>query len=101
MHFQHINIPGVEAGIAEMLTRMQTMRLKVFSHLSDWFEEFRLYHRKDGLVVKDGDDLMAATRYALMMRRFARNHEEAGARRMRGGGMPVIDFGIFDPETGY
>jgi phage terminase large subunit-like protein len=92
---------GVEAGIAEMLTRMQTMRLKVFSHLSDWFEEFRLYHRKDGLVVKDGDDLMAATRYALMMRRFARNHEEAGARRMRGGGMPVIDFGIFDPETGY
>ena len=33
---------------------------------------FRLYHRKDGRVVKEGDDLMAATRYALMMLRHAR-----------------------------
>ena len=46
-------------------------RFKVFKHLNDWWEEFRLYHRKDGLVVKEGDDLMAATRYALMMLRFA------------------------------
>lgn len=91
---------GVEAGIAEMLLRMQTMRLRVFAHLGDWFEEFRLYHRKDGLVVKDGDDLMAATRYALMMRRFAKTHEEAGATP-RGRTMPVVNFGVFDPEMGY
>jgi hypothetical protein len=38
---------------------------------SPWFEEFRLYHRKDGKVVKEGDDLMAATRYAVMMLRHA------------------------------
>lgn len=44
---------------------------EVFKHLSDWFEEFRLYHRKDGKVVKEGDDLMCATRYALMMLRHA------------------------------
>lgn len=62
---------GVEAGIAEMLDRMQTGRLKVFSHLSEWFEEFNLYHRKDGLIVKKGDDILSATRYAMMMRRFA------------------------------
>lgn len=62
---------GVEAGIAQMLDRMQTGRLKVFEHLADWFEEFRLYHRKDGLIVKVGDDLMSATRYGLMMLRFA------------------------------
>jgi len=43
----------------------------VFRHLNDWFSEFRLYHRKDGKVVKEGDDLMAATRYAIMMLRFA------------------------------
>jgi hypothetical protein len=43
---------GLEAGVTEMLDRMQTGRLKVFSHLNDWFEEFRLYHRKDGLIVK-------------------------------------------------
>jgi hypothetical protein len=62
---------SVEAGLMVMLTRMQTGKLKVFKHLNDWWEEFRLYHRKDGLVVKDGDDLMCATRYALMMLRFA------------------------------
>ena len=56
----------------EMLTRMQTGRLKVFKYLNDWFEEFRLYHRKDGRVVKEGDDLMSATRYGIMMLRYAR-----------------------------
>ena len=54
-----------------MLTRMQMGKLKVFKHLNDWFDEFRLYHRKDGKVVKEGDDLMAATRYGIMMLRFA------------------------------
>jgi hypothetical protein len=62
---------GVEAGLMDMLDRMQTGRLKVFSHLQEWFEEFRLYHRKNGRVVKEFDDLMAATRYALMGLRFA------------------------------
>jgi hypothetical protein len=54
-----------------MLDRMQTDRWKVFSHLSDWFEEFNLYHRKDGLIVKQGEDLLSASRYAMMMRRKA------------------------------
>ena len=66
---------GVEAGLMEMLERMQTGRLKVFSHLTDWFEEFRLYHRKDGKVVKEFDDILSATRYALMMLRFARTEK--------------------------
>jgi hypothetical protein len=62
---------GVEAGIQEMLERMQTGKFRVFSNLNDWFEEFRLYHRKDGLIVKENDDIISATRYAYMMRRFA------------------------------
>lgn len=62
---------GVEAGIAEMNDRMMTGRLKVFEHLAEWLDEFRTFHRKDGLIVKQGDDLMAATRYATMMRRHA------------------------------
>ena len=62
---------SVEAGLIKMLTMMQAGRFKVFKHLNDWWEEFRLYHRKDGKVVKEGDDLMAATRYAIMMLRFA------------------------------
>ena len=62
---------GVEAGLMDMLDRMQTGRLKVAKHLNDWFEEFRLYHRDDGKIVKEGDDLMSATRYGLMMLRHA------------------------------
>ena len=62
---------GVEAGVADMLDRMQTGRLKIFKHLADFFEEFNLYHRKDGIIVKEGDDIISALRYALMMRRFA------------------------------
>lgn len=49
---------GVEAGLMDMLERMQTGRWKVFSNLDEWFQEFRLYHRKDGKVVKVMDDLM-------------------------------------------
>jgi phage terminase large subunit-like protein len=62
---------GVEAGVQDMLDRMQTGRFKVFSHLTEYFEEFRLYHRKDGLIVKANDDLLCASRYAMMMKRFA------------------------------
>jgi Terminase RNaseH-like domain len=54
-----------------MLIRMESGRFKVLKHLNEWFEEFRLYHRKDGRVHKEGDDLMSATRYAVMMLRYA------------------------------
>jgi hypothetical protein len=71
---------GLEAGIQEMLDRMQTGRLKVFSHLDEWFAEFRVYHRKDGKVVKENDDLMAATRVAVMAKRYARADQHRGPR---------------------
>ena len=63
---------GVEAGIAEMLDRMLTGRWKVFSTCKEWLEERRLYHRKDGKIVKERDDAISASRYALMMLRFAK-----------------------------
>ncbi len=62
---------GVEAGLFEMLDRMQTGRLKVFSTCTKWMEEKRLYHRKEGKVVKLMDDLISSTRYAIMMKRRA------------------------------
>ena len=62
---------SVEAGLMMMLDRMRTGKLKVFKEHLDWWEEFRLYHRKDGKVVKEGDDLMCATRYGIMSLRFA------------------------------
>jgi phage terminase large subunit-like protein len=62
---------SVEAGLLQLLTRMESGRFKVFRHLNDWFDEFRLYHRKDGKVFKERDDLMSATRYGEMMLRYA------------------------------
>lgn len=62
---------GVEAGVSDMLQRMQTGRWKVFRTCMSWVEEFRLYHRADGKIVKERDDLISASRYALMMKRFA------------------------------
>lgn len=38
----------------------------------DLFDEIRMYHRKDGLIVKERDDLLSALFKAVMMRRFAR-----------------------------
>ena len=55
----------------EMLDRMQTGRWKVFDTCQHWIEERRLYHRKDGQIVKLMDDVLSASRYALMMKRKA------------------------------
>lgn len=63
---------GVEAGIFEMLDRMQTARWKVFSTCVGWLGEFRLYHREKGLIVKVKDDRISASRYAMMMRRYGK-----------------------------
>lgn len=68
---------GVEAGLMDMLDRMQTGRLKVAAHLEYFFEEFRLYHRKDGKVVKENDDVISAVRYAMMMLRHAKINKPA------------------------
>jgi phage terminase large subunit-like protein len=70
---------GVEAGVSEMLQMMQTGRWKVFSNCVEWIEEFRLYHRKDGKIVKERDDVLSASRYALMMKRFAITKPKADA----------------------
>ena len=84
---------GVEFGIMEMLDRMLTGRLKVFSHLAEWFDEFRLYHRKDGMIVKKEDDLLAATRCGIVCLRHARVF--AGRR----GPGPEKTEGAYDPAA--
>lgn len=62
---------SVEEGLMDMLQYMESGRFHVFNTLTDWFEEFRMYHRKGGKVVPFKDDLMSATRYAVLSRRFA------------------------------
>ena len=68
---------GVEAGLMEMLDRMQTGRFKVAAHLNDFWDEFRMYHRLDGKLVKEREDIISACRYAVMMKRFAGHDEKA------------------------
>lgn len=64
---------SVEAGLFEMATRMETGRWKVFSTCPKWLEEYRQYHRDEkGKIVKLMDDLISASRYAMMMIRFGK-----------------------------
>lgn len=70
-----------EPVIMEILERMNTGRFKVFSTVPDWFEEFRSYHRKDGKLVAIREDMLKATFYAVMMKRYARVHIAPAQRR--------------------
>jgi len=63
---------STEVGIIEMQERMLSNRFKVFRSCVEWFDEYRLYHRKDGQIVKLNDDLMSATRVGVMAKRFAK-----------------------------
>lgn len=85
MHLTHATFESggfsVEAGITDMLERMQTGRLYVFRELHDWQEEFLLYHRKDGLIVKEHDDILSATRVACTMKRIGKTKIESGAQK--------------------
>ena len=74
---------GVEAGLMELNNLMKTGRLKVFSHLTEVFEELRQYHRVSkpngkSDIVKVMDDLLDAIRYAYMMRRHAIQKNDIG-----------------------
>jgi len=62
---------SVEAGISDILNRMQTGRLKIFSNQLQILEELRMYHRKNGLINKVDEDLADALRYGVMGIRFA------------------------------
>jgi phage terminase large subunit-like protein len=84
---------GLEAGVMDLLDRMMTGRLKVFATLGDWFEEFRLYHRKDGKIVKERDDALSATRIGVMQIRAAEVYQDV----IRA---PQSADGDYDPLSG-
>lgn len=57
----------VEAGIAAVWSRLSTGRLKIARHLTDVFDEYRLYRRdENGRIVKEHDHYMDALRYYVM-----------------------------------
>jgi phage terminase large subunit-like protein len=89
---------STEAAILEMQERTVTGRFKVANHLADFFQEWDMYHRKDGIIVKVQDDILSATQKGLMMKRYARNVAlgSHGASRNRGPQEASdVDFDLF------
>jgi len=62
---------NVEESILKWKKRIEDGRFKIFAGLDDFEEEYSMFHRKDGKVVKLMDDIISAVRYAIMMIRFA------------------------------
>lgn len=62
---------SVEASISLILQYMQKGQFKIFNTCHQLLNEKRIYHRKDGKIVKVKDDFIDAMRYAVMMLRFA------------------------------
>jgi phage terminase large subunit-like protein len=96
---------NTEPGIMDMLSRMQSGRFKVSDHCREWHDEFSTYHRKDGLIVKQNDDLMSATRIGVMQIRSAkvvtldpeyRGWGGEGRRSQQGNMAQGVDFDVFD-----
>lgn len=73
---------SVEAGIAFMMTAMEEDRFKVFNTCTKFLQETKLYHRLDGKIVDKGDDMISATRYAVLM---AGRHARPGGAKADGG----------------
>jgi len=67
---------GLEESITDMSSRIETGRFKVFDYCEPFFEEYRYYHRIDGIVVKERDDTISAVRYLLMSLRYAEVEQE-------------------------
>tara|TARA_R110002124_G_scaffold132488_1_gene295056 strand:- start:1517 stop:3001 length:1485 start_codon:yes stop_codon:yes gene_type:complete len=68
---------SVENGLYEILDRMRKGKFRIFRGQIDLMDEVRQYHRDEkGKIVKVGEDLLDAIRYAYMMRRFAKRKGE-------------------------
>lgn len=77
---EHATFPdggySFEAGVTEMEERFASRRLQIARHLSEAFDEYTGYHRKDGLVVKIDDDILSAIRIGVMAIRKAKGFRE-------------------------
>lgn len=62
---------STELAVVELDERMKTGRFKAAAHLDLFWEEYRMYHREKGLLVKTNDDILSALYKAIMMKRFS------------------------------
>lgn len=82
---------AVDAGIQDLLDRLSTGRLKVFSTCQKWLEEFRRYsYDEQGGIRKQDDHLMDATRYAIRGLKYATTQRTAPVERHE-----ELTFGLY------
>jgi phage terminase large subunit-like protein len=84
----------VEPIVDEILERMMTSRFKVFSTCREFLEEKRSYHRKDGMIVPKRDDILKATFYAVMMKRYAVAPDSLSSRISHAPTQPIASMRI-------
>lgn len=91
---------STEAGVEKMRVRFEEGKLKVAAHLAEFFDEYRMYHRKAGKIVKLKDDILSATRVAIMMLRCAKavNLGPLRAARRKDQRATGVDFNPWNPE---
>jgi Terminase RNaseH-like domain len=78
MMIEPASLPGIaaqakfslEGSVAEVDQWERSGRWKVHRRCRAYLEERRLYHRKDGEIVKLHDDVLCAGRYGFMNRRY-------------------------------
>ncbi len=96
---------STEAAVMELQQRFQKAGgpggIRICEDLEDLFGEMRMYHRKDGLIVKVRDDLISALFKALMMKRYARPVQLGYVPRpMHRRGARTLQTGSINPWTG-
>jgi hypothetical protein len=95
-----LNAYSTETGVVDILARMKSDRFSVAKGCFEWQSEAANYHRDQSLIVKSGDDLMSATRIAVMALRNARP-AVLGSERVANRSQTGIAKGTdFDPWTG-
>lgn len=96
--------------LASIDQREKLSKWKVSRNCVNYLEERRLYHRKDGEIVKLRDDTLSAARYGMMMKRHFKPLEEcspvnpgapwSAPRKSRDGSEVArnTDFDVFSGE---
>jgi hypothetical protein len=85
---------AVDAGIYDTWAALSTGKLKVMSHLLNFFNEYRLYRRdENGRIVKKHDHLMDVMRYLVRSGRKVAKHQ--------GFEDTVVATDAYDPVSGY
>ena len=92
LHLHKAN-KAVEAGLMEVLDRLSSGRLKIFSTLQHTLGEMRLYRRDEkGRIVKENDHLLDALRYACMKLSLATTRPVQQAHNSYAPGDPTAGY---------